>query len=537
LRFIDIRPFAREYEFSEKQCSGNCQGESLTLEKLIKQQREILGRTFAAVQQQSSSDNVGSMLAVDERDLREKTQALTDALLEKVGPMPSLTMSIDAMSSAIDDLADDSLAAAQGHEERALVELIAARQNLREILKQNDSKAEMCRNVDQQQIDKIRKPELEQAQNHEQQLASIREKLELLAKKQQSFCQSAASCDKPGQSSTPSRDELAQQQQQSAAELKQIEQELQTGKFGELAPKRVGAVAESIEESGDLFLQSTDDAQAIELAKEAAARLHQLSSHLARRHNPDFEQKLATAGREAEKLADEQQQLKAKFQVDPLGAEQSRDQEQLANAGDELADLVDQLLADAVDQDWQIQRVLREQVSAASPRQAAADMHEAAEGLKQGQPASASTSGSRASGTLKRFAAGVKEVAKAMGPVRLDELTKAEQQAATLLKKSRRASSAAEQAMVQAEVRQFAEAIAPLTRDDPELAEATEQLPKLASAPTVMDEALRKVDEVLQRRIQAAILSGALQQANGAVPPQYTEMVEEYYRVLSESVE
>jgi hypothetical protein len=76
-----------------------------------------------------------------------------------------------------------------------------------------------------------------------------------------------------------------------------------------------------------------------------------------------------------------------------------------------------------------------------------------------------------------------------------------------------------------------------LTRDDPELAEATEQLPKLASAPTVIDQALRKVDEVLQRRIQAAILSGALQQANGAVPPQYTEMVEEYYRVLSESVE
>jgi hypothetical protein len=398
----------------------------------------------------------------------------------------------------------------------------------------------MCRNVDQQQIDKIRKPELEQAQNQEQQLASIREKLELLAKKQQSFCQSAASCDKPGQSSTPSRDELAQQQQQSATELKQIEQELQMGKFGELAPKRVGTVAESIEESGDLFSQSTDDAKAIELAKEAAERLQQLSSHLARRHDPDFEQKLATAGREAEKLAGEQQELKAKLQDDPLSAEhaeQSKHQEQLATSGDELADLVDQLLADAVDQDWQIQRALREQISAASPRQAAADMHEAAEELKQGQPASASTSGSRASGTLKRFAAGMKEVAKAMGPVRLDELTKVEQQAATLLKKSRRASSAAERAMVQAEVRQFAEAIAPLMRDDPELAEATEQLPKLASAPTVIDQALRKVDEVLQRRIQEAILSGALQQANGAVPPQYTEMVEEYYRVLSESVE
>jgi len=32
-------------------------------------------------------------------------------------------------------------------------------------------------------------------------------------------------------------------------------------------------------------------------------------------------------------------------------------------------------------------------------------------------------------------------------------------------------------------------------------------------------------------------LSGTLQQASGAVPPQYTEMVEEYYRVLSEDIE
>ncbi len=549
LRFIDIRPFAREYEFSEQQCSGNCQGECLTLEKLIKQQREILGRTFAIVQQGAASDNVGSKLADEERDLREKTQSLTEALLAKVGPMPSLTMSIQAMSDAIDDLADDSVAEAQGHEERALADLIAARQNLRKILKQSDSKAQMCRNVDQQQLDKIRKPERDKAQNEEQQLASIREKLEQLAKKQQSFCQSAASCAKPGQSSapsesanknSPSRDELAQQQRQSAAEAKQIEQELQKGKFGELAPQRVDQAAKLIEESCDLISQSIDDAKAIELAKDAAERLQQLSDHLARRHDPDFEGKLAAAGRQAEKLAGEQQQLSEKLHDEPRSggqAEQVKQQEQLAGSGEELADLVDQLLADAMDQDWQIQHALREQIAAASPRQAAAEMHNAAEALKQDQSSSASASGSRASGVLKRFAAGLKEVRNAMGPVRLAELTKAEQQAASLLKESRRANSAAEQAMVQALARQFAESIAPLTRDDPELADATEQLPKLATAPSVVDDALRKVDAVLQRRIQEAILSGTLQQAVGAVPPQYTEMVEEYYRVLSKDVE
>ena len=41
----------------------------------------------------------------------------------------------------------------------------------------------------------------------------------------------------------------------------------------------------------------------------------------------------------------------------------------------------------------------------------------------------------------------------------------------------------------------------------------------------------------LQRRIQEAILSGAFQQTDGNVPPEYVDMVEEYYRTLSEDIE
>ena len=552
LRFIDIRPFSHEYEFSDKKCSGNCQGECLTLEKLIKEQRQILGRTFAVVQQRIAANEIGTKLADEERQLREKTQSLTDALLEKVGPMPSLSMSLQAMSDAIDDLADAAIDAGQAHEERALAELITARQNLRKILKQSDSQAQMCRNVDQQQLDKIRKPEQEQVQKQEQQLASIREKLEQMAKKQQSFCQSAKACDKPGESSSSKsasenasmRDELAKQQQQSAAETKAIEKELQLGEFGSLAPKRLAETAESINDSGELISQGNDDAKSIALAEEAARRLQQLSDHLARRHDPDFAEKLAAAGRQAEKLADEQASLSDELKNDDSknpGSNgddaKTQQQRQLAGGGEELADLVDQLLAESTDQDWQIQRALAEQTATASPRQAAGEMQRAAETLTQDQPATASASGRRASEILKRFAAGVKQVQQAMGPVRLAELKKAEQQAASLLKELRRANTPAEQAMVAAETGQFAESIAPLARDDLELAEAIETLPQFGTAPTVLDETLRKVDKVLQQRIQEAILSGTLQQASGAVPPQYTEMVEEYYRVLSEDIE
>ena len=49
----------------------------------------------------------------------------------------------------------------------------------------------MCRNVDQQQMDKIRKPERDREQNQEQQLAQRPAQLDQLAKQQESFCESA----------------------------------------------------------------------------------------------------------------------------------------------------------------------------------------------------------------------------------------------------------------------------------------------------------------------------------------------------------
>jgi hypothetical protein len=588
LRFVDIRPFSREYEFKEGQCSGNCQGECLTLEKLIKQQREILGRTFAVSQQGKAAENVGTKLAGQEEDLQAKTESLTAALEQKVGPMPSLQFAIRSMSRAIEDLRAQAIADAQGDEERALAELIAARKNLRKILKQSDSQSQMCRNVDQQQIDKVRKPERDREQEQEQQLAQLREQLDQLAKQQESFCQSAQECRNPGQSNSPEsqtssgqsasekrgmRQQLGEQQQQSAEKAREIQRELSTGKFGQLAPKRAEQAAELIDQSGESLAKTDDDPQAIEQAKGAAELLKRLSEHLGRRHSPDFNDKLAAAGRQAERLSDQQQQLSQSLTQKTSVANEQEDsdqddeqvlavaeQQRLISRAEELVDVVDQLQAESTQQDWQVQRALTEQTIANPPRQAAAGMQQAVEELEQRRAQSASESGRRAAAILKRFAAGVKQVQQAMGPARLDQLTKAEQRAAALLKDLQRAGSAAERAMVRAAARQFADSIQPLARGDAELAEATDAMNRpgsvsnryaesrdslreamessqLARPPTTLVEGLRNVDEVLQRRIQEAILSGSMQQAVGAVPPQYSQMVDEYYRALSEDVE
>jgi hypothetical protein len=166
----------------------------------------------------------------------------------------------------------------------------------------------------------------------------------------------------------------------------------------------------------------------------------------------------------------------------------------------------------------------------------------------------------RASGTLARLAAGLKAAEDAAGPNLLDQLIKAEQRAAALLKDLQRQGSPANQAMARAETKQFGGELGSLTRKDGELAAAANQLsksqkstsfnaqrpdaeppspgsPQFATSPTNLVDALREVDVILQRRIQQAIVSGTMQQAVGAVPPEYTDMVDDYYRTLSEDIE
>jgi hypothetical protein len=47
---------------------------------------------------------------------------------------------------------------------------------------------------------------------------------------------------------------------------------------------------------------------------------------------------------------------------------------------------------------------------------------------------------------------------------------------------------------------------------------------------------LRQVSKALQTKIQEAILAGALLDADEPVPPEYRELVEEYYRALSDDL-
>jgi hypothetical protein len=185
-------------------------------------------------------------------------------------------------------------------------------------------------------------------------------------------------------------------------------------------------------------------------------------------------------------------------------------------------------------------------------------MHRAADELEDKDFPGASEHAARASDLLGRLAAGLREVHKASGLNYIDRLTEAEKQAAHLLKDLEREGHPAEQAMARAETASFANELQSLARGDAELFSAAKRLSgayatdrqrreltngengsegQFAEPPTTPIDSLRDISVMLQRRIQEAIVSGVMQQAVGPVPPQYSEMVDEYYRVLSEDVE
>jgi hypothetical protein len=47
---------------------------------------------------------------------------------------------------------------------------------------------------------------------------------------------------------------------------------------------------------------------------------------------------------------------------------------------------------------------------------------------------------------------------------------------------------------------------------------------------------IRQVTKVLQARIQEAILAGGLMDSDQPIPPEYRDLVEKYYRALSDDL-
>ncbi len=147
LRFIDILPFKQDYQFVEGE--GSCNGSSVSLEELIARQRDNLNRTFALEREPALSDGDAKRLAKYQGELHAATDEFAQGIAALAGPVPALEQAVAAMQSATTALEGKDVVGARPLEEAALKGLIAARQNLRKVLKQSSSNsASACRKFD-----------------------------------------------------------------------------------------------------------------------------------------------------------------------------------------------------------------------------------------------------------------------------------------------------------------------------------------------------------------------------------------------------
>ncbi len=268
----------------------------------------------------------------------------------------------------------------------------------------------------------------------------------------------------------------------------------------------------------------------------------------------------------------------------------ARDQQALATQTKMLAEVLDGLERDATGEAGGVQQKLQQAQAENPPRDIAAGMSQTADDLQAGQIAAA---GRGAAESLQRL----QELSKSLGAARgefaqpqLKELLALEEQLAQLQEQMKRAQSKGDGsgASVGQKWQQLEARLDKLATADQRLAEAMRQLRKgpqekttgaegedpkegqpgsttsgtgppkpgsqLKPTPFVESDgqqtpegfyswlelgdisAMREVSKALQTRIQEAILAGALMDADQPVPPAYKELVEKYYRALSDDL-
>jgi hypothetical protein len=185
-------------------------------------------------------------------------------------------------------------------------------------------------------------------------------------------------------------------------------------------------------------------------------------------------------------------------------------------------------------------------------------MRQAAAGLASGESKSPAREMEAAAGRLEALARDLEAARRDYVQPRLEQLLAAERKAAEVQKALDSVSDPAGKAEAEKALSDLAQAMASLQPGDGPLRDAADALehasqmasgtdgwvppkqlgtrPGLFRPPVATTNAVRGVLRTLQARIQELILNDALVDRDGAVPPGYKEMVEDYFRLLSEDL-
>ena len=180
LRYIDIRPFKREYKVGDSPSGMEGTDEFASLAELIARQRFNLNRAIRLAKHKPSDKTIADdplKIAGFEETLAGLTREFTEGVEGIVGQrIEPLHAAEESMLGAIAALDHGQNARAPAHMSLALRHLIEARDTIRVAIGQDPAAARTMRNFDRMQAQKIRKPKKDEEEAEE-----IAEELEKLA--------------------------------------------------------------------------------------------------------------------------------------------------------------------------------------------------------------------------------------------------------------------------------------------------------------------------------------------------------------------
>jgi len=330
LRFIDIRPYQMAFQI----CEGGscCSGCSLTLEELIARQRQNLGLSFVAQEQEPPEKELIARLTTAQTELLQATREFEEGMRERAGLIPALARAVENMEQAVAAFEAERLPPAIIAEEEALADLIRTRENVRQKLSQSSKCASACRKFDREQRQKLRMPEKKQ-EDKEQQVADLRQKLEDLAKRERKWSEECKQCNS---SSSSGKSGSSSKKSQSQSEIQKSSSDKQSDQQQSAAQKQDAKDASSQEKEGDSKDQNQQESKTPSSTEIASAQ-EKMRAELAELR--ERLEKLKAAGQAA------QEQARQADESMEQGLEQLKNQngEEAAKEGERSADQLDRL--------------------------------------------------------------------------------------------------------------------------------------------------------------------------------------------------
>jgi hypothetical protein len=530
-------------------------------------QRTNLRRTFAQAEETTIDPQVARRLAKAEKELAQATEEFTNGLEARSGPVPCLHDAQAAMLSAAAELERKKLQPGASFEETALADLIKARQDMRQLLKQNSSsKASEVRRFDAQQKQRLRPPP---KKHDKKQTAQLQQELEKLAQEEKKLAaemdgqssQSQSDKDTNNEAAAQAKQKLAERQEKAADKAAELQKLMsKDDALTDLAQERMDAAAKEVQGSAKSMREGRTK-EAGKQAANAAEQLERLARQVAALKAYEAAGKLAHAQRMAQQLAKEQQAMQGALQGNSKsGSNGGREATQQRGQSEEarsLEDLLNRAQQEATESDAKLGEALRQASDANPPRTIVHQMQKAAEALEAGKREQARRDVKETARMLEGLAQQLETTRRNVVQPQLEKLLAAEKQAAQTQQALKSVDSESQKTEAEKKLSDLHATMEALNAKDARLNDATAALTEAIRTggtnwtkwerkddhqmgayvpPIEYEKGLHRVIESLQIKIQEIILKDALLDRDEAVPPQYKPLVEEYYRTLSDDL-